>query len=63
MKKARGIVLMLIVVVFASLPAHVVAEDWLVKAESPGYEIVVGKDVTFKWSVNPLYNPKLSPFL
>jgi hypothetical protein len=58
MRKARGRVLLLIVGVCASLPAHVVAEDWLVKAESPGYEIVVGQDVTFKWSVNPLYHPR-----
>jgi hypothetical protein len=58
MKKARGIVLMLIVVVCASLPATVVAEDWLVKAESPGYEIVVGQNVTFKWSVNPIFNQR-----
>ena len=50
MRKEIGIFLMLIVMIFACLPENVIAEDVLVKAKSPGYEIVVGRNVTFKWT-------------
>jgi len=43
------IILVLIVLIFAMLPVAALAEDTYVHAESPGYDIVVGKDVTFKW--------------
>ncbi len=42
-------ILVLIVLIFAMLPVAALAEDTYVHAESPGYDIVVGKDVTFKW--------------
>ncbi len=43
------IILVLIVLIFAMLPVAALAEGVYVHAESPGYDIVVGKDVTFKW--------------
>jgi hypothetical protein len=39
----------LVAAAFAGLPVSVSAEDWLVHAESPGYDIVIGEDVTFDW--------------
>ena len=56
--KTIGIMLVMVAGLFAGQPSNAAAEDWLVQAESPGYEIVVGKDVTFKWSVNENYNPR-----
>ncbi|MGA1822371.1 MAG: hypothetical protein ACMUIG_07580 [Thermoplasmatota archaeon] len=44
-----GVIILMITVIFAGIPYEVSGEDLLVHADSPGYEIIVGKDVTFKW--------------
>ena len=46
-----GFVLGLVIVGFTILPVNVIAEDLLVKSEFPKYEVVVGRDVTFRWSL------------
>ena len=46
-----GFVLGLVIAGFTILPVNVIAEDLLVHAEYPKYEVVVGRDVTFRWSL------------
>lgn len=46
---STALIFMMITVIFAGIPTDVSGEDLLVHADSPGYEIIVGEDVTFKW--------------
>ena len=45
-----GFVLVLVIAVFTIPPVNVTtAKDYYVKSDFPKYEVVVGKDITFKW--------------
>jgi len=48
-KVTIGFVLVLVIAVVTIPPVNVTAKDLLVKRDFPKYEVVVGKDVTFKW--------------